>query len=108
MCDKRSKEEQEALYAEYEMLEALGLLLRLPVPLGTTVYKVYADDCGNDPCSYSCNTCKYGIWKVEPVKFNSNHISEWNKTVFLSEELANKLKELNILKYNKSEEDEED
>ena len=101
MCDKRSREEQEALYAEYEMLEALGLLLRLPVPLGTLVYRVYADDCGADPCYGYCGECQYGRWKVLPDKFTTNHISEWNKSVFLTEEEANKNKELNILKYNK-------
>ena len=98
MCDKRSKEEQEALYAEYEMLEALGLLLRLPCKIGTTVYHVYADDCGNTPCLGFCGDCKDANWKVLPTIFDYWHIPQFGKTVFLTQEEA--VEKLEIIKSN--------
>ena len=78
--------------AMYETLENKGLLLILPCKLGETVYRVYADDCGNQPCSGNCNTCPFANWKVMPVKFSYDLISEFDKTVFLDEYEANKVK----------------
>lgn len=88
MCDKRSKEEKEALYAEYEMLEALGLLLRLPCKIGTTVYHVCVDDCGNMSCLGYCRTCKDAYCKILPTEFDYWHIPQFGETVFLTQEEA--------------------
>ena len=64
------------------------------------VYKIYADDCGNDPCSDDCNTCRYGYWKCKLVPFNKEYYDELGKTVFLlREDAENKCEE--IMKKNR-------
>lgn len=82
--------------AEYENLEYNGLLKRLPCKEGTTVYKIHAYDCGNTPCLGYCTDCRDANWKVVPMAFTTDCISELNKTIFLSEEQAYDV--LNVLK----------
>lgn len=52
------------------------------------VYKIYADDCGNQPCSGSCEVCNDAYWKYQKVPFHYSYNSEINKSIFLTEEDA--------------------
>lgn len=79
----------------YEDLEEQGLLLKLPVPLGSEVYCVYADDCGNQPCSDNCYECENAYWKIQKVKFNTRMIDDFGVLIFQTlEEAEAMLKEL--------------
>lgn len=87
--------------AEYEQLEEQGLLLKLPVPLGSEVYLVYADDCGNQPCSDNCYECENAYWKIQKVKFNTNMIEHWGVLIFQTlEEAEATLKEIQSETHN--------
>ena len=83
--------------AAYEDAEEQGLLLRLPVPIGTTVYNTtWWDDkyeivTVNDK-KYSRSVRKH---KVTKSTFGLLDIKEWGETVFLTQEEAEqKLKEM--------------
>lgn len=59
------------------------------------IYKIYADDCGNDPCSDSCEGCNYSYWKYKKIPYHPSCQSEIGKTIFLTEEEAkNKCEEI--------------
>ena len=81
----------------YEDLEEQGLLLRLPVPIGTTVYNTtWWDDKYEivtvNGKKYSRSVRKH---KVTKSTFGLLDIKEWGKTVFLTQEEAEqKLKEM--------------
>ena len=81
----------------YEDLEEQGLLLRLPVPIGTTVYNTtWWDDKYEivtvNGKKYSRSVRKH---KVTKSTFGLLDIKEWGKTVFLTQsEAEQKLKEL--------------
>ena len=83
--------------ADYEDLEEQGLLLRLPVPIGTTVYNTtWWDDKYEivtvNGKKYSRSVRKH---KVTKSTFGLLDIKEWGKTVFLTQsEAEQKLKEL--------------
>ena len=83
--------------AEYEDLEEQGLLLRLPVPIGTTVYNTtWWDDKYEivtvNGKKYSRSVRKH---KVTKSTFGLLDIKEWGKTVFLTKsEAEQKLKEM--------------
>ena len=83
--------------AEYEDLEEQGLLLRLPVPIGTTVYNTtWWDDKYEivtvNGKKYSRSVRKH---KVTKSTFGLLDIKEWGKTVFLTKsEAKQKLKEM--------------
>ena len=92
--------------AEYEDLEEQNLLLKLPIPLNTTVYTIYTkqwcyydDDCMED-IEYKCMNGEFcEKQKVRHYlyteKFSVPMINFINKTVFLTrEEAENRLKEL--------------
>lgn len=92
--------------ADYEDLEEQGLLLKLPIPLNTTVYTIYTkqwcyydDNCMED-IEYKCMNGEFcENQKVRHYlhieKFSVPMINFINKTVFLtSEEAENRLKEL--------------
>ena len=84
--------------AEYEDLEEQGLLLRLPVPIGTTVYEF-------EPLNKTVKECtkrtviKYTVYD-DSIWFNfadgyMKDIKDFGKTVFLTkEEAEQKLKEM--------------
>ena len=83
--------------AEYEDLEEQGLLLRLPVPIGTTVYEF-------EPLNKTVKECtkrtvaKYNVYANSIwFKFADGYmkdIKDFGKTVFLTrEEAEQKLKE---------------
>lgn len=90
--------------AEYEDLEEQGLLLKLPCPLGTEVYKVrevyycdfnYDDEVCTRYCKYKCEEglyCEHQIIKygISKVLFTINMYNEFNKTIFLTKEEAEK------------------
>ena len=82
---------------EYEDLGEQGLLLRLPVPIGTTVYNTtWWDDKYEivtvNGKKYSRSVRKH---KVTKSTFGLLDIKEWGKTVFLTKSEAEaKLKEL--------------
>ena len=85
--------------AEYEDLEEQGLLLRLPVPIGTTVYEF-------EPLNKIVKGCtartviKYTVYD-DSIWFNfadgfMKNIEDFGKTIFLTREAAeHKLKEMN-------------
>ena len=81
----------------YEDLEEQGLLLRLPVPIGTTVYNTtWWDDKYEivtvNGKKYSRSVRKH---KVTKSTFGLLDIKEWSETVFLTQEEAEqKLKEM--------------
>lgn len=83
--------------AQYEELEEQGLLLRLPVPIGTTVYNTtWWDDKYEivtvNGKKYSRSVRKH---KVTKSTFGLLDIKEWGKTVFLTKsEAKQKLKEM--------------
>ena len=91
MADLREK------LKEYEDLEGQGLLLRLPVPIGTTVYNTtWWDDKYEivtvNGKKYSRSVRKH---KVTKSTFGLLDIKEWGETVFLTQEEAEqKLKEM--------------
>ena len=82
---------------EYQQLEEQGLLLRLPVPIGTTVYNTtWWDDKYEivtvNGKKYSRSVRKH---KVTKSTFGLLDIKEWGETVFLTQEEAEqKLKEM--------------
>ena len=82
---------------EYLDLEEQGLLLRLPVPIGTTVYNTtWWDDKYEivtvNGKKYSRSVRKH---KVTKSTFGLLDIKEWGKTVFLTKsEAEQKLKEM--------------
>ena len=83
--------------AEYEDLEEKGLLLRLPVPIGTTVYEFEPLNRGVKECTER-TVIKYIIYD-DSIWFNfadgyMKDIKDFGKTVFLTREVAEqKLKE---------------
>ena len=90
--------------AEYEDLEEQGLLLKLPCKVGTTVYVIDTIyECDNDymdcimefPDRYQCERgfkCEYEHEKlvVRPESFDFKMLNNFNKTVFLTKEEAEK------------------
>nr|DAZ55021.1 MAG TPA: hypothetical protein [Caudoviricetes sp.] len=91
---------------DYNDLEEQGLLLKLPIPLNTTVYTIYTkqwcyydDNCMED-IEYKCMNGEFcENQKVRHYlhieKFSVPMINFINKTVFLTrEEAENRLKEL--------------
>ena len=92
--------------ATYEDLEEQGLLLKLPIPLNTTVYTIYTkqwcyydDNCMED-MEYKCMNGEFCENQkvrhyIHTEKFSASMINFINKTVFLNREDAErKLKEL--------------
>lgn len=74
----------------YRADEAAGLLLRLPVPLGETVWRVRA----NPACHYGVRQAEIFLFGkvvtprqiVEPVPFALSMLDAWGKTVFQTEQ----------------------
>ena len=68
--------------AEYETAEDEGRLVVLPCKVGTRVYEIY-------------QFCGYGAWEIEEHKIKLEDLDKIGKTVFLTEEEAEKaLKEM--------------
>lgn len=73
----------------YQRDEAAGLLIRLPVPLGTIVWQVRS----NPACHYGVRKAEVFLFGkvvtprriVEPVPFELSMLDAWGKTVFLTE-----------------------
>lgn len=85
----------------YKDAEEQGLLLRLPVPLGTTVYsidwQIWIDEKGCRDCVYYAvdGFCDYeeehpACMKVFETKFEFNMRNDFGKTVFITREEAEK------------------
>ena len=72
--------------ADYEDKEEQGLLLELPVPIGTTVY-ITEDDCGGDVCDCGgdCGNCASHRKYVDEIEFDYCLIHAWGKWVFATE-----------------------
>ena len=70
---------------EYENAEEDGLLLRLPCPIGSTVYAV-VEECEGDyyDCSHSCETCNNRHIYIVEEKFNLEYLDEIGKWIFLT------------------------
>ena len=85
--------------ADYEDAEEQGLLLRLPCPIGTTVYNTtWWDDVQEkvviEGKSYYRTVYKH---KVTKLPFTYSDIDDFGKTVFLTKsEAEQKLKEMEI------------
>lgn len=88
------------LYAklkEYEDLEEQGLLVRLPCPVGTTVYNTTWWDCVQEKVKVDGKTFYRTVHKhkVSKSTFSLLDICDFGKTVFLTkEEAEQKLKEM--------------
>lgn len=84
--------------AEYEDLEEQGLLLKLPIPIGTTVYEFEPLNRGVKECTER-TVIKY-IMYDDSIWFNfadgfMKDIKEFGKTVFLTQaEAEQRLKEM--------------
>ena len=72
-----------------DFLLANGVIVP-PCKVGDEVYWLYADDCGNDGCFGSCDSCSDAYWKIKPTAFKMSMYDEIGKTVFLSREDAEK------------------
>lgn len=80
---------------QYRADEAAGLLLRLPVPLGTTVWRVR----GNPACHSGVQEAEKFLFGrvvtprriVEPTPFALALLDSWGKTVFLTEAEGRKI-----------------
>lgn len=79
--------------------DADELTIKLPCKEGTTCYKI-VDDCNYyGKCPYSeksCNGCNYRDLHVEPQIFATKYqivleMEQFNKTIFLSEDVANQV-----------------
>lgn len=68
---------------ELEDKQEQGLLLELPVPLGTTVY-VIEDDCGGDvyDCGGNCENCTSYSRYVDTLEFDCGLLYLWGKFIF--------------------------
>ena len=83
---------------EYEDLEEQGLLLRLPVPIGTTVYEFEPLNKTEKKCTKR-TVIKYNVY-ADSIWFKfadgyMKNIKDFEKTVFLTrEEAEQKLKEM--------------
>ena len=79
----------------YRKDEAAGLLLRLPVPIGSTVWRVRQ----NPACHYGVREADKFLFGrvvtprriVEPVPFTLLLLDEWGRTVFLTKHEADKM-----------------
>lgn len=79
----------------YRKDEAAGLLLRLPVPIGSTVWRVRQ----NPACHYGVREAEKFLFGrvvtprriVEPVTFTLLLLDEWGRTVFLTKHEADKM-----------------
>ena len=83
--------------AEYEDLEEQGLLLRLPCPIGTTVYNTTWWDDVTEKVDVDGKTFYRTVHKhkVSKSTFSLIHIYDFGKTVFLTKsEAEQKLKEM--------------
>ena len=83
--------------AEYEDLEEQGLLLRLPCPIGTTVYNTTWWDCVQEKVKVDGKTFYRTVHKhkVSKSTFSLLDICDFGKTVFLTKaEAEQKLKEM--------------
>lgn len=90
------KKVQEKLW-EYENAEEQGLLLRLPCPIGTTVYNTTWWDDVTEKVKVDGKTFYRTVHKhkVSKSKFSPIDIYNFGKTVFLTQEQAEqKLKEM--------------
>ena len=63
--------------------------IELPCGVGTTVYKIYADDCGGN-CIEFCEFCTDARWKLVETKFSVSLFDDIGYTVFLTKEEAEK------------------
>ena len=79
----------------YRKGEAAGLLLRLPAPIGSTVWRVRQ----NQACHYGVREAEKFLFGrvvtprriVEPVPFTLLLLDEWGRTVFLTKHEADKM-----------------
>lgn len=80
---------------EYEDAEEQGLLIRLPVPIGGSVYILdYIFECKldykcDDPCEFKCNDdvfCEheYKKYRIREAKFKYEMLEYIGKTAFLT------------------------
>ena len=89
--DKHDAEELE----RYRAADRAGLLLRLPVTLGATVWRV----CSNPACHYGVRQAEIFLFGrvctprriVEAVPFSLALLDEWGKTVFQTEDEGRRL-----------------
>lgn len=102
-CAYGCKWEEEAWskLAEYEDLEEQGILIKLPIAIGETVYKLshifeceYDYECKEEePFKCECNAfCEHEskVYRVIPRPFDISMLAEFGKTVFLTKAEAEK------------------
>ena len=91
MLGRRDRKELQ----RYREDETAGLLLRLPVPRGTIVWRVRA----NPACHYGVRQAEIFLFGkvvtprfiVEPVPFDLSMLDAWGKTVFETEREGRKI-----------------
>lgn len=91
-CEKAKNLERLKELAEYRRLEEEGLLLRLPCKVGTPVYMIAQDCCGDtlDCRARDCENCSYLYSFVEENLFDTYMRDDIGKYVFLTKEDAEK------------------
>lgn len=80
----------------YKDAEEQGLLLRLPCPIGTTVYAV-VKECEGDACEcyHTCDTCDWNNTHIEEINLDIEYIDGVFEWIFLTrEEAEEKLAEM--------------
>lgn len=91
-CENANKLELFKELAEYRRLDEEGLLLRLPCKVGTPVYMIAQDCCGDtlDCRARDCEGCSYLYSFVEENLFDTYMRDDIGKYVFLTKEEAEK------------------
>ena len=91
VCEKCVIQKAFNKLGEYEDLEEQGLLLRLPVPIGTKVYSTDYE-CEGEPydCDHCCDSCACNVFDVYVGSFDTWMLDDIGKTVFLTRVEAEK------------------
>ena len=96
-CEESRVKSLKKKLKEYKDLEKQGLLLRLPCPIGTTLYNTTAWDTVTEKVEADGETLYRIVFKhkVSKSTFSLGDIYNFGKTVFLTQEEAEqKLKEM--------------
>ena len=81
VCQYHIDEETNMTVNECPDFKDKDLYVKLPVPLGTVVYRLYWDYTDDEYISKR-------VWFIDPVRFAIWHLDGWNIDVFATEEEA--------------------
>lgn len=96
-CLLKAYRAQSIRLKKYRQEDAKGILVHIPVPIGTTVWMVRE----NPACHYGVRKAEKFLfgkvvtprWIAEPVPFSLGLLDKWNITVFGSDREANAVAE---------------